>query len=147
MFERTDKVPAWLRKPVHKKEVVASDKGWVVKDTGELLVRVPNLITKIAEYFGTAPVLVKEPEVKVDEPEIEPEVKVEVKVEDPELTPELEVKVEEPAIELEVKVEDETSVEQKKSWMNNGSERKLVDAVDVDALLAEGWVMGRGKNK
>lgn len=47
------KFPAWLRKPKHKKEVVATSKGWVVKETNELLVRVPNLLNKLADYLGT----------------------------------------------------------------------------------------------
>ena len=52
-----NKIPAWLRKPKHKKEVVASEKGWIVKDTGELLVRVPGLSKKLAEYLGTEVVI------------------------------------------------------------------------------------------
>jgi len=60
------KIPMWLRKPSHKKEVVATEKGWVVKETGEVLTRVPGLPQKIAEYFGgglevlTTPTVVEE---------------------------------------------------------------------------------------
>lgn len=30
-------LPVWARKPKHKKELVATDRGWEVKETGELL--------------------------------------------------------------------------------------------------------------
>jgi hypothetical protein len=60
MLPEQTKIPMWLRKPQHKKEVVASSKGWIVKETGELLTRVPNLEQKLAEYFGTAVSVVTE---------------------------------------------------------------------------------------
>jgi uncharacterized membrane protein len=43
------KLPVWARKPSHKKEVVATDRGWVVKETGEILRRVSDLPTKLRQ--------------------------------------------------------------------------------------------------
>lgn len=45
-------IPNWARKPYHPKKVVATKQGWVVEETGELLVRVRNLDEKLAEYLG-----------------------------------------------------------------------------------------------
>ena len=44
-------LPIWARKPAHKKEVIASSKGWVVKDTGELLSSYKGLDEKLKELF------------------------------------------------------------------------------------------------
>jgi hypothetical protein len=153
-----EKIPAWLRKPAHRKEVVATDKGWAVKDTGELLVRVRDLSAKIAAYFGsdiasvsTVPVV----ETKQTTEEVETVTKADI---DTAMTTELVTKptetetvastVVEPApIVAPVAPTAAPEAESKKAWMNNGTERKLVDPEDVDALLEQGWVKGRGKNK
>lgn len=52
-----------FRKPKHKEKVIATNRGWVVERTGELLSRVHNLVDKLAE-LGV--------EVEVVEPVIEP---------------------------------------------------------------------------
>jgi hypothetical protein len=44
--------PAFLNKPKHKDNVIATPKGWVVEKTGELLVSVKNLDQRIAEHLG-----------------------------------------------------------------------------------------------
>lgn len=41
------KLPIWARKPIHKKEVIATPIGWIVKDTGEVLKRVMDLDIKL----------------------------------------------------------------------------------------------------
>lgn len=43
------KLPAWAYKPKHTGEVVASNRGWVLKSTGELLVSMQNLDKKLEE--------------------------------------------------------------------------------------------------
>lgn len=40
-------LPHWARKPQHKKEVVATPLGWMVKETGEYLKLVKNLDQKL----------------------------------------------------------------------------------------------------
>lgn len=40
-------LPSWARKPKHKKEVVATSRGWMVKDTGEYLKLVKDLDSKL----------------------------------------------------------------------------------------------------
>jgi hypothetical protein len=37
------RLPNWAIKPKHTKELIATNKGWEVKETGELLVRVRGL--------------------------------------------------------------------------------------------------------
>lgn len=49
------KVPFWARKPTHKGVVVATEKGWEVESTGELLVRVQGLSTRLTDLYKTAP--------------------------------------------------------------------------------------------
>lgn len=44
--------PAFLNKPKHKDNVIATPRGWVVEKTGELLVSVKNLDQRIAEHLG-----------------------------------------------------------------------------------------------
>lgn len=44
--------PAFLNKPKHKDNVIATSRGWVVEKTGELLVSVKNLDQRIAEHLG-----------------------------------------------------------------------------------------------
>ena len=43
------KLPVWARKPEHKKEVVATNRGWMVKETGEMLKLVKNLDERLKE--------------------------------------------------------------------------------------------------
>lgn len=43
------KLPVWARKPNHKKEVVATSRGWMVKETGEMLKLVKNLDERLKE--------------------------------------------------------------------------------------------------
>lgn len=43
------KLPVWARKPKHRKEVVATSRGWMVKETGEYLKLVRDLDTKLAD--------------------------------------------------------------------------------------------------
>lgn len=91
----TQRVPNWLRKPSHKKEVVATEKGWVVKETGELLVRVLNLPQRIAEYFGSAQTAPEQPQADETptvvntqpEPEVLPEVEPDVPTAEPQPAP------------------------------------------------------------
>jgi hypothetical protein len=105
-----EKQPNWLKKPKHRKEVVMSDKGWIVKDTGELLVSVPNMKAKLAAYLGTSEEMTPSyPEVKIiAEPVVtEPEVVTDVPVETADdlindLIPSEEA---EPVVEAEVKEE------------------------------------------
>lgn len=47
------RAPAFLNKPVHSGTVVATARGWVVEETGELLVSVKNLDKRISEYLGS----------------------------------------------------------------------------------------------
>lgn len=49
----SNRAPAFLNKPIHKGTVVATARGWVVEETGELLVSVKNLDQKISEYLGS----------------------------------------------------------------------------------------------
>ena len=44
--------PAFLNKPNHKDNVIATSRGWAVEKTGELLVSVKNLDQRIAEHLG-----------------------------------------------------------------------------------------------
>lgn len=43
------KLPVWARKPDHKKEVVATSRGWMVKETGEMLKLVKNLDERLKD--------------------------------------------------------------------------------------------------
>lgn len=43
-------VPRWLIKPSHPERLVATDKGWEVEKTGEVLVAVKDLDKRIAAY-------------------------------------------------------------------------------------------------
>lgn len=42
-------LPQWAKKPKHKKEVVATPRGWMVKDTGEMLKLVKNLDERLED--------------------------------------------------------------------------------------------------
>lgn len=75
------KLPNWARKPDHKKEVVATARGWMVKETGEYLKLVRDLDTKLKELHKETEVVVsavvesepKEPEtLPKSEPEEQP---------------------------------------------------------------------------
>lgn len=43
------KLPHWARKPYSKKDVVATPRGWMVKETGEYLKLVKNLDERLKE--------------------------------------------------------------------------------------------------
>jgi len=94
-------LPVWARKPKDKKEVVATKRGWEIKETGELLRSVRDLPTKLDELFKEVETfkeeLVVEPSENVskdDEKEDVESIKEDKKVEESE--PE---KVEEPQTE------------------------------------------------
>ena len=40
-------LPNWAKKPVHKKEVIPTNRGWVVKETGEILSSYKGLLDKL----------------------------------------------------------------------------------------------------
>lgn len=42
-------LPHWARKPNHKKKVVATNRGWMVQETGEYLKLVKNLDQRLKE--------------------------------------------------------------------------------------------------
>lgn len=46
------KLPVWARKPNHKQKVIATERGWLVEETGEILRRVNDLPTKLKELFS-----------------------------------------------------------------------------------------------
>jgi hypothetical protein len=46
------KIPMWARKPNHKKKVIATNRGWEVESTEEVLKCVRNLADKLAELAG-----------------------------------------------------------------------------------------------
>lgn len=73
-------LPRWARKPSHKKEVVATSRGWEVKETGELLVSSRGLDARIKELQEEAKVAVEQISAKKEKP-IEPT--KEEKIEDP----------------------------------------------------------------
>ena len=111
------KVPAWLRKPNHKEEVVASDKGWIVKRTGELLVRVPRLKDKLAEYLGmsvSVEPLVEESLIPVESQEQKVEENTEQKIQDsmPPQAEEAKQEVEQP-VQEETQAPEQTEAEEK----------------------------------
>lgn len=58
-------LPQWARKPKHRKEVVATPRGWMVKETGEYLKLVTNLVERLEKLEADLP---QEP-VKDPEPE------------------------------------------------------------------------------
>lgn len=41
------KTPSWLKKPRYRSNVVPSERGWIVESTGELLVSVVNMLSKM----------------------------------------------------------------------------------------------------
>lgn len=66
-------IPNWARKPYHPKKVVATKQGWVVEETGEVLVRVRNLDEKLAEYLGVQSVTFENGMVVASAPVVVPE--------------------------------------------------------------------------
>ena len=48
------KLPTWARKPDHKKTVIATERGWTVKETGEVLRLVSDLPSKLKQLFDEA---------------------------------------------------------------------------------------------
>jgi|AntRauTorcE11897_2_1112592.scaffolds.fasta_scaffold00545_13 Asp-tRNA(Asn)/Glu-tRNA(Gln) amidotransferase C subunit len=44
-------LPIWAKKPTHKKKVIATSKGWVVEETGEVLSSYKRLDEKLEELF------------------------------------------------------------------------------------------------
>lgn len=56
----SQRLPSWAVVPKHKKTVVASSKGWIVEDTGEILVRVRDLDQKLSE-LGILTDFIQEP--------------------------------------------------------------------------------------
>lgn len=49
MEEEIKKLPRWATPPRHSKEVIATERGWMVKATGEILVSMPRLLTKLTD--------------------------------------------------------------------------------------------------
>lgn len=47
-------LPVWARKPKHKKELVATERGWEVKETGELLRSTKFLKTRLEALVDEA---------------------------------------------------------------------------------------------
>ena len=45
----TQKLPHWAIKPKHKLEVIATEKGWVVKETNELLASIKDLKSRLEQ--------------------------------------------------------------------------------------------------
>lgn len=85
-----NQLPHWARKPKHKKEVIATSRGWEVKGTGEVLTSVRGLDEKLKELFSDVDTLKKEvtvSEPKTKEPEAAPVVKEEEKEPEPEEAP------------------------------------------------------------
>lgn len=53
-------LPAWARKPKHKKKVIATDRGWVVEETGELLSSQANLCERLKQLHEELGAVVEE---------------------------------------------------------------------------------------
>jgi len=45
-------LPIWAKKPKSRKEVIATSKGWVVKETGEVLASYKGLDEKLKELYA-----------------------------------------------------------------------------------------------
>jgi hypothetical protein len=52
-------IPVWLKKPEHPERLVATDRGWEVEKTGEILVSMKNLDYRIKEYVKELEKVVK----------------------------------------------------------------------------------------
>jgi hypothetical protein len=155
------KLPNWLRKPTHKKEVIATSKGWIVKDTGEILVSVKNLDKRIEEYFGFSeakpvdnfivenidvPVpneIVSEP--SQDEPEQQDQ--------SVDIPSEQESSVDTPS-DSDKPSDDTASVvddllnqvdPDKKTWVSKNGKNKMVKMTELEQFLSDGWDKGRAK--
>lgn len=46
-YKEEIRLPNWAKKPKHKKEVIATERGWVVKETGEVLSSIRGLDTRL----------------------------------------------------------------------------------------------------
>ena len=68
--EYMSSLPTWARKPKHKKTVIATDRGWVVKDTGEVLKRVNDLPAKLKSLVDEVSEVVSVLDTPVEAPEI-----------------------------------------------------------------------------
>lgn len=61
------KLPHWAKKPHSHKNVIATDRGWMIESTGEYLLRVRNLRQRLDELYGVEekeevkPVVVNDP--------------------------------------------------------------------------------------
>lgn len=64
-------LPIWAKKPKHRKEVIATDKGWVVKQTGEVLSSYKGLDQKLKELHKEIETIVDDVPESV-EPKSEP---------------------------------------------------------------------------
>lgn len=68
------RLPNWAKKPKHKKEVIATKKGWVVKETGEVLSSIRGLDTRLKSLQGVDQGKKEKPvEDVVDNSTVEPE--------------------------------------------------------------------------
>ena len=45
-------LPLWARKPNHSKKVIATDRGWVVEQTGEVLKSIKGLDKRLTDLYG-----------------------------------------------------------------------------------------------
>ncbi len=96
-------LPHWARKPNHKKEVIATPLGWMVKETGEYLKLVKNLdvrlqqlkadLQKSIDSIDTIETKVTEetPKANIDETAVQPVVNVEPEQEQSTTSPEAEL--------------------------------------------------------
>lgn len=153
------KLPNWLRKPTHKKEVIATSKGWIVKDTGEILVSVKNLDKRIEEYFGFSEALpvdefiteklnvdvpvVSEP---AQEQPVEPEVTVDIPS-DTESNTDVPSDSEKPSDDTSSVVDgllNEVDPD-KKTWVSKDGKNKMVKLTELEQFLSDGWDKGRAK--
>lgn len=86
-------LPQWARKPKHRKEVVATPRGWMVKETGEYLKLIKNLDERLKllkvelDQSLDALAVVETKDVEVEETAIEAEDVVVVEEEEKEETP------------------------------------------------------------
>ena len=61
-------LPIWAKQPKHKKTVVATNKGWEVEETGELLASHKGLDQKLSELYQEIAALSVHDPVPVPEP-------------------------------------------------------------------------------
>jgi len=65
-------LPIWAKQPKHKKTVVATNKGWEVEETGELLASHKGLDQKLSELYQEIAALSVHDPVPVPEPVVVP---------------------------------------------------------------------------